>query len=202
MPFFTYYNINGIIKNEGEDKYMKKILKEMLPYIIILLTVILIRVFIVTPITVVGDSMVPYLHSDELLLLSKISYKIHDIKRFDIVVIKDDEWIIKRVIGLPGEKIFYYNNNLYVNGNLVEDKYGNGITNDFDLDDICLAGSGNTKANFFKCPYDTIPEGYYLVLGDNREISKDSRRVGLIKEEEIQGKAVFRFWPFNKIGSI
>lgn len=180
---------------------MKKILKEILPYIIILIVVVLIRTFIITPVTVVGDSMVPTLHDKELLLLSKISYKLHDIERFDVVVIKEEDWIIKRIIGLPGEDISYVDNVLYVNGESVLDEYGYGNTSDFNLEDICFVSS--EKKDFdYQCPIDKIPEGYYLVLGDNRRISKDSRNVGLIPEEEIQGKTIFRFWPLNKVSSV
>jgi len=177
---------------------MKNIFKEILPYVIILIIVVLIRTFIITPITVVGDSMIPTLHDNELLLLSKISYKVHDIERFDIVVIKEDDFIIKRVIGLPGEDVSYLNGTLFINGKSLEDTYAYGKTDDFTLSDICFAGENKENINF-SCPINKIPEGYYLVLGDNRRISKDSRSVGLIKEDEIQGKAVFRFWPISKI---
>ena len=176
---------------------MKKIIKELLPYVVIFLVVVLIRTFLVTPVTVVGDSMVPTLHNKELLLLSKISYKLHDIDRFDVVVIKDDDWIIKRIIGLPGDDVVYDNNTLYINGEIIKDEYGYGDTRDFNLNDICMAGLSN--ASDVNCPIDKIPEGYYLVLGDNRKISKDSTTIGLIPYDEIQGKAIVRIWPLNKI---
>ena len=67
---------------------------------------------------------------------------------------------------------------------------------------ICIAGLTNEYIDKFDCPFEKIPEGYYLVLGDNRGISKDSRSVGLIKEDEIKGKAVIRFWPLNKISIV
>ena len=181
---------------------MKKILKELIPYVVIFIVVVLIRTFIITPITVVGDSMYPTLKNNELLLLSKISYKLHDIDRFDVVVIKEDDWIIKRVIGLPGEIVSYENNLLYIDGLVVDDEYANGRTKDFNLNDICIAGLTNEYIDKFDCPFEKIPEGYYLVLGDNRGISKDSRSVGLIKEDEIKGKAVIRFWPLNKISIV
>ena len=181
---------------------MKKILKEVIPYIIILVTVVIIRTYIITPITVVGSSMVPTLHNKELLLLSKISYKMHNIDRWDIVVIKEDDWIIKRVIGLPGESVSYKDGILYINDKSVDDSYGYGETKDFDMYDIYLAGLSEKEEDKVAEPFEKIPEGYYLVLGDNREISKDSRSVGLIPKEEIQGKAVFRFWPLNKISTV
>lgn len=180
---------------------MKKIIKEILPYIIIFVVVVLIRTFIITPVTVVGSSMYPTLKDGEILLLSKISYKVHDIDRFDVVVIKEDDWIIKRIIGVPGDDVYYKDNQLYINDKLVEDKNANGITSDFDLYSIWEAGINEGKKDFDEA-FEKIPEGYYLVLGDNRRISKDSRDVGLIKEGEIKGKAVFRFWPLNKINTV
>lgn len=174
---------------------MNKKLKEIIPYIIILIVVVIVRTYFVTPITVVGSSMVPTLHNKELLLLSKISYKINNIERFDVVVIKEDEWIIKRVIGLPGENIEYKNKKLYINGKLVEDLYEDGETNDFDMESIC-------NITNIECENGKIPKDYYLVLGDNRKISKDSRSIGLIPKNEIKGKAIVRFWPLNKISIV
>lgn len=168
---------------------MKEIIKELYPYIIIILVVVLVRSFIITPVIVSGNSMKPNLNDGELLLVRKIGYNEKTIKRFDIVVIKKDkEEIIKRVIGLPGEHISYKNNKLYVNDKLVTEDYTHLDTKDFNLEEICTCS--------------TIPEGKYLVLGDNRPISKDSRSIGLIDENDIIGKAVFRLWPISKIGTI
>ena len=95
---------------------MKKIIKELYPYVIIVVVVILVRTFIITPVIVSGSSMKPNFNDGELLLVRKIKYNEKTIKRFDVVVIKKDkEEIIKRVIGLPGEHISYKNNKLYVN---------------------------------------------------------------------------------------
>lgn len=168
---------------------MKNIIKELLPYVLILGGVILIRTFIVTPVIVSGDSMKPNLHNGDLLLERKIGYNSTNIKRFDIVVIKDvKEEIIKRIIGLPGEHISYKNNKLYVNDKVLEENFDFRKTNDFNLEEICSCNS--------------IPKGKYLVLGDNRPISKDSRMIGLIDEKDILGKAVYRIWPISKFGNI
>ena len=106
-----------------------------------------------------------------------------------IVIIKNDnEEIIKRIIGMPGEHISYKNNKLYVNDKLVESNFEYRTTNDFNLEEICSCTS--------------IPEGKYLVLGDNRPISKDSRIIGLVDEKDILGKAVYRIWPITKFGSL
>ena len=91
-----------------------KLFKEILPYICVILFVILLRTFIITPVQVVGTSMVPNLKNGELMILNKITYKFNDIKRFDIVVVDyPKEPLIKRVIGLPGEKVEYKDNKLY-----------------------------------------------------------------------------------------
>lgn len=168
---------------------MKFFIKEILPYIVIILVVVLIRTFIATPVIVSGDSMKPNLHDGEMLIVRKIGYNGKTIKRFDVVVVEgDNDEIIKRVIGLPGEHVYYRNNKLYINDKLVKEDYKFYDTEDFNLEEICTC----TK----------IPEGKYLVLGDNRPISKDSRTIGLIDEKEIFGEAIFRIWPISKIGNI
>ena len=164
---------------------MKKFIKELIPYVVIVIVVILIRSYLVTPVIVSGDSMEPTLNNKEMLLLNKINYKINDIKRFDIVVIKiDDKEIIKRIIGLPGETVLYRSNKLYIDGHELENDY-NFDTDDFSLKTIC------------NC--DKIPENKYLVLGDNRGISADSRLYGLIDAKDIEGNVNISLWPIKKI---
>ncbi len=173
---------------------VKKIIKELYPYVLIVLIVVLIRTFIITPVVVSGDSMKPNLNNGELLLVRKIGYNGSAIKRSDIIVLKttdtngNQEEIIKRVIGLPGEHISYKNNKLYVNNDLVEETYKFRDTKDFNLEEICSCTS--------------IPAGKYLILGDNRPISKDSTEFGLIDEEDIVGKAVLRIWPLTEMSGI
>ena len=168
---------------------MKNFIKESVPYIIIIVVVVLIRTFIATPVIVSGDSMKPNLHDGEMLIVRKIGYNSSSIERFDIVVVKEGEdEIIKRVIGLPGEHISYKSNMLFVNGKLVEQDYKFYDTVDFNLEEICTCSS--------------IPEGKYLVLGDNRPVSKDSRTIGLIDEKDIFGEAIFRIWPISKLGGV
>lgn len=153
---------------------MSKI-KEIIPYVVIVVVVVLIRTFIVTPVVVSGDSMVPSLKDGQLLLLNKLSYKFNDIERFDVVVVRvGKNEIIKRVIGLPGETIEYVNNELYINGELLESKY-DFLTDDFDVKEI--------------------PHGKYFVLGDNRAVSSDSRIIGMINETDIIGKTNISLWP-------
>ena len=159
----------------------KKIFKELLPYIIILLVVIVIKLFIFTPIRVNGPSMKNTLHDKDIMILNEFSYRFSDIKRFDIVVIKyKNEYLIKRVIGLPGEKVEYKKNKLYINNKYIKEKFSHKETEDF-----------KTKK---------IPKDNYIVLGDNRTDSVDSRMIGFIKKKDIKGKTSFTILPFNRFG--
>lgn len=163
---------------------MVKFLKEAKDYIIIVIVVVLIRTFIVTPAMVDGESMNDTLLDGNLVLINKIGYKINGAKRFDIVVLENDtdnDRIIKRVIGLPNEKIEYKDNKLYINGEEVKTNINFKDTEDF---------TAETKDN------------EYFVLGDNREVSKDSRILGNFKKEEIIGKVSIRFYPFDRIGKV
>lgn len=162
-----------------------KIFKEIMSYLIIILIVVIIRTFIVTPVKVDGLSMYPTLDDKDILLLKKYD---RSFERFDIVVIKfNNTKLVKRIIGLPGESVKIANNNLYINHSLVEDVKLDVKTEDFSISEL---------------GYDIIPEGYYFVLGDNRVNSVDSRTsaVGLISKDDIIGVTSFRIFPFNKIG--
>lgn len=166
-------------KQKGNKK------KDIISYIIIILTVVIIRLYIITPVRVQGTSMDTTLKQGEILLLEKYD---KNYERFDIVVIKEgNERIIKRIIGMPGESIKIIDGIIYINGEKIEDEYASSITNDFSLE---------------KFELETIPENTYFVLGDNRIVSKDSRILGPIKKENIQGKVIYRIWPFNKFGEI
>jgi len=166
---------------------MKKFLKELYPYVIIVVVVVLFRTFIATPVRVDGDSMKNTLYNNDILILNKLD---NSLDRFDIVVINyNNTKLVKRIIGLPGENIEYKDNQLYIN-----DKEFNDIetsrTSDFSLKELY----GIEK----------ISDNHYFVMGDNRGNSLDSRdyRVGLVKKEDIVGVTIFRLYPFNKIGTI
>ena len=162
---------------------MKQI-KEIIPYIIIIISALLIRTFIFTPVKVDGISMYPTLEDKEILILKKYD---KSYERFEIVVINyNDDMLVKRIIGLPGENIKYKNNKLYVDGKIVDEPLYLE-TNDFSLKDL---------------GYIKIPADYYLVLGDNRYNSTDSRIFGLIKSDDILGTTNLRIWPLKKIGII
>ncbi|MGL5042207.1 MAG: signal peptidase I [Culicoidibacterales bacterium] len=142
--------------------------------------------------TVVGASMEHTLHNGQQLIIDKISYRVSDPKRFDIVVVhfpgEESDWV-KRVIGLPGEKVEYNNGELSINGKIIDEDFLSPgvITRAFSTDEV-LAGTNKV-----------IPDGEYLVLGDNRNNSKDGRVMGTIKKDGILGVARIRVFPFTEI---
>lgn len=164
-------------KMEGNMKFIRS----LIPYIIIIVVVVFIRTFIITPVKVNGTSMYPTLEGDEIMLLNKIGA----IDRFDIVVLKLDgeqNNLIKRIIGLPGETVEIKNNEIYINDELLDDPYGTGIT--YNIDPV------------------TLGEDEYFILGDNRIVSLDSRVFGKIHRSEIKGTTNFIMYPFSKIGKV
>lgn len=180
-----------------EKHTYKDSLKELIPYAIIILTVVLIRSFLFTPIKVNGTSMVNTLNNGDTMILNKINYKIKDIKRFNIVVIKtSDTYLIKRVIGLPGEKIKYEIKDnkgiLYINGKKVEENF---------ISDEAKAKTCNNDSNLCKDGI-IIPNNHYFVMGDNRGDSIDSRIIGLINKKDITGTTRLILFPLSDFGIV
>ena len=167
-------------------------------YIITIGVILFVFVFIVAIQPVAGNSMHPTLEDTELTLVSRFAYKISKPKRNEIVILKKDKKsYVKRIIGLPGEKVEYLKNKLYINDEPFKELFlEEGIvTSGFTLDDIC-------KEN--ECPDGVIPKDKYLVLGDNRPESDDSRNksFGLVDKSELKGKVFFRIWPLGKFGKV
>ena len=169
-------------KNEEIKRSKLEIfIKEYLPYILVIILVLLLKKYVVSPIKVNGESMMKTLHDGDIMILNIINYRFNDIKRFEIVVVDEgDEYIIKRVIGLPGEIVTYKNNQLYINGKKMKENYGSAITEDFTY---------------------KVKKGTYFVLGDNRTNSMDSRVFGSFKKKDIVGRTSLTIFPFNRIGN-
>jgi signal peptidase I len=166
-----------------KSKVLGKVVSGVLVAIIVCF---IIRTHVFSPIIVYGASMSPTIHDHDRIIVDKLLYKISDVERFEIIVFKVDNThnYIKRIIGLPGDYIEYRNNNLYINGVLYEEPYLNKEvikTKDFKLEDVAYQ---------YK-----VPEGSLFVMGDNREVSKDSRHFGFVSKENIVGNAKFIFWP-------
>lgn len=187
--------------NKNTKKASKDLFMEYMPYLIIIFFVVIIRLFIATPVKVKGSSMVPTLENGDTMILYKLTKNIRGIKRFDIVVIKTDSGdLIKRVIGLPGDKIKYEIK--YVN----EEKTGILYVNDKIVEEKFLSTSkkiGTCETNWTICNEEiTVPEGEYFVMGDNRDDSKDSRMIGTVPLKDIKGTTELILFPFDRFGKV
>ena len=174
------------IKNENIEKKhtIKDSLKELMPYVFVILSVVLIRTYLFTPIKVNGTSMDDTLHDGDTMILNKITLSLNELERFKIVVIEvGDTYLIKRIIGMPGETIEYKDGKLYINDKEMEDPYYED-NNTLDFDKV------------------TIPKGHYFVMGDNRSISSDSRIIGTISKKNILGTTNLVLFPFNDFGFV
>ncbi len=192
---------------------IKGFLKETLETIVtVLVLVILIRSFVGEPRWIPSSSMESTLQIGDNLIIEKVSYRFTEPKRGDIVVFypphhdldptlwgkftrmigffSRDEAYIKRIVGEPGDKVEVVpDEGVYINGELIEEPYKKEVFNG-----ICR--------ELMFCGPMIIPEDKYYMLGDNRNDSTDSRYWGLLPEERIVGRAVFRFWPIYRIGVI
>ena len=167
--------------DEKKELVKKNYIKEFLPYFIVILVVIFIKIFVFSPIRVNGASMNPTLNDKDIMILDEISYRFSEIERFNIVVVKEEnEYLIKRIIGLTGEKIEYKDNKLYIDGKYVKEDFKHMETMDFST---------------------TLGEDEYFIMGDNRTNSTDSRIFGPISRDEIIGKTSLTILPISRFGN-
>ena len=192
-------------------------LKEWGLFLFFISVIILSRLFLWSPVKVDGHSMDPTLANGEYLLVLKHQ----SIDRFDIVVATETDdngtskEIVKRVIGMPGDTIQYENDTLYINGKKTDEPYLTDYIKKFKEDKLQSTYTGDddddngeffrklaAQAQAFTVDKDGSPvftikllDDEYLLLGDDRIVSKDSRQVGAFKAKQIQGEAKFRFWP-------
>lgn len=170
---------------------------EVLSYVLYLLVAVVITILLLTFVgqrmVVNGPSMENTLHDGESVIVDKLSYRFSDPKRFDIVVFpykfEENTLFIKRVIGLPGEKVrIDFLGKIYINGEVLEENYGRET----------IRSPGRAEKEI------TLGSDEYFVLGDNRNNSTDSRDsfVGNIKKSELVGRAFVRIWPLDKFGLI
>lgn len=172
---------------------LKGVLSGSIYFLVILIIVLIVVTFIGQRVKVIGASMSPTLEDADGIIVDKISYRIGEPERFDIIVFpykyEPNTTYIKRVIGLPGETVYIDNEGkIYINDTVLEEGYGNEV--------IKNPGMAYKKIE--------LGEDEYFVMGDNRNNSSDSRdpNVGNIKRSEIIGKAFLRIYPFDKMGVI
>jgi signal peptidase I len=156
----------------------------ILPAVVIAL---LIHVFLAQATRVYGQSMEPNLHTNERLVVEKLSYRFHGPRRSDIVVLHDPtggpELLIKRVVGLPGERVTVADGRVYIDGAVLEEPYLAQPT----------LGQGRSWL---------VPPLSVFVMGDNRGASRDSRLFGPVLMDQIVGRAAFRYWPLDGVGKV
>jgi signal peptidase I len=166
----------------------KDLLRDLVEVLVLALGLYLIATTTVQTVHVVGVSMYPTLDNDDLLIASKLDYRVHPPERGDIIILKSpldpSHDYIKRVIGLPGDHLLIRDHHVRINGQLLEEPYVQGwaATGDWPRQPALLDG-------------DRIPGGRYFVMGDNRDHSSDSRLFGWVSRDQIDGKAVARVWP-------
>ncbi|NNE95670.1 MAG: signal peptidase I [Acidimicrobiales bacterium] len=151
---------------------------------------IILRTFVFQAFFIPSESMETTLFENDRILVNKVSYRLHDVNRGDVVVFRrpDDQPgeirdLIKRVIALPGETVEGRDGTIYIDGQLLVEPY---------LDDEPFGDFGPT----------TVPADEVFMMGDNRDQSLDSRRFGTISEDRIVGRAFFLFWPFDRMGTL
>lgn len=162
---------------------------------------LLIKAFLLQAFYIPSPSMDPTLRNDDRVLVNKLSYRLGDVQRGDIVVferpedvLSDTDDFIKRVIGLAGEVVSFNDGEVFVDGRaLSEDYVGEHLT----TNDRLIPGCDNAPAVSNSC---VIPEGHVFVMGDNRDASLDSRSFGPIDEDAIVGRAFLKVWPLDDIG--
>ena len=146
-------------------------------------------IFLYQPVKVEGTSMMPGLEDQERIFVNKFVYRWEPIQRGDIVVFRyprdTSKSYIKRVIGVAGDRIRIENGQVYVNGKALDEDY---VPSDY--------------ADARSCGEVVVPPHSYFVLGDHRTMSNDSRDFGAVNERYIYGKAVFGYWPMEKLGRL
>ena len=169
---------------------IREFIIDFVKLIVVIIVILFLMIYVVSVTQVVGSSMSSTLESGDVLILNKFKYRFMDVERGDIISLEyaDTKYLIKRVIGMPGDTISIKDNTLYINGEIYIENY---LDEGLVYDDFELSSLG----------FNRIPEDMYLVLGDNREDSLDSREIGLINKDEIIGKVSFRIWPLNKLAA-
>lgn len=166
---------------------------EILKVLVIAAAIVIpVRYFLIQPYYVKGASMEPTFHDNEYLVIDRLSYRLHDVQRGDVVVLSDprqtSEFLIKRIIGLPGEKV-------EIRGGAVT-IFNVEFPSGFTLDESLYLPVGRTTNGDIAT---TLNSDEYYVLGDNRPSSLDSRSIGPIKRDEIVGRAWVRAWPLGRL---
>jgi len=158
---------------------------------------LLVQAYVVKPYRIPSESMASTLVPRDRVLVNKVVYRTRDPHRGDIVVIDShvlNKVLIKRIVGLPGERIALDGGRVYIDGRALAEPYVDVTGGRREQTDPFI---GTGKPWSLESPY-VIPAGHYFVMGDNREVSDDSRDWGTVPRSEIIGEAFFTYWPLNR----
>ncbi len=174
-----------------------------------------IRQFVAEARYIPSGSMLPTLQINDRLIIDKFGYKFSAPERGDIVVfnptnelkVQYKDAFIKRIVGLPGDQVELKDGKVYVNGKIIEETY---VASDLNPAELDARKVNQQQTRIEVCPPDkrflsqpvTVSPDSYLVMGDNRNHSYDGRCWGFVPSENIIGRAIFRFWPLDSIGTI
>ncbi|WP_246096308.1 signal peptidase I [Paenibacillus sinopodophylli] len=195
MPNRSAVHASGTKKQGGAYKEIVEWIKAL---VIAVVLVFLIRQFLFSPFIVDGPSMQPNFETGERLIVNKILYSIREPKFGEVVVFDVPEQgrkFIKRVIGVPGDKIKLDGDDLYINDKKIEEPYIKEAVEAAHANGELYNEKGSTSdvADL------VVPEDTIFALGDNRSDSTDSRVIGFVSDKEIVGRADIIFWPLNKL---
>lgn len=188
-------DITELTKEENSDALsLKEVLRELMIYaLIVIVCVSVVPKYVIQRTIITGRSMERSLQDGDNVLVEKLFFRLSDPERFDIVMfypfgVEEEDYYVKRVIALPGETIQIIGDDIYIDGELLEENYGKQA--------ITYQGIAEEPI--------TLGSDEYFLMGDNRKVSFDSRyeEIGPVKRELIAGKALVRIWPFEKIGGI
>lgn len=165
----------------------------LLVVVIALVVALLVKTFIIQAFRIPSESMVPTLEVGDRVLVNKLSYAAHDVRRGDVIVFKrpdsaprgpdEPQDLIKRVIALPGEQVVARNGTVFINDRRLVEPYLPSGTRTDNLDQVV-----------------TVPPDQVFVMGDNRASSRDSRFIGTIPVDRVIGRAFARIWPLSRLG--
>ena len=191
--------MKNIYKNQAGFSVVSFLLEFLQSIVLALAVFVLVYLFVAQPNEVKGSSMFPNFVDKQYLLTDKLSYRLGTPQRGDVVIFRapsteicavDQCEYIKRVIGIPGDKVMVKDGSVYLNGKMLNQSF---------LPDGVVTEPGSFAEEGKEI---TVTDGNYLCFGDNRPHSRDGREFGLISKDLIVGKAFLKYWPVSAIGLI